>query len=496
MLLFSFEAPQNCFSLILTSTMAPAASFRGAEMSKISFLKGARGGERHRHRCSQQQLAAADGGGAGRGGGYHQVWRGSDGTPWHCRADLTYSRTSRYPRYSLSSRSSRNPFQARFAVQPSPDAVSTSAAFMRQSAQSAASPPSASAFRLSFARGVRTRPKLRVVLTAVGHKVGLPVFPHHRSSPFLCSPFLVSPSAHQEVEGLGFAGDQVNVPAGFARNKLIPQKAALPAIPKFLRQVRLAMEAQGEAGGQAQGERGEAARGEARGEDLAEAREKARGGGGEEGRGGEEGIEVVTMEERVKEAEEIARRLDSQRLVRYPSPTPLLSSPFFFSSPFLFSPHSLLCLLSPPSLELWPSSATSLASYFHPRSSPSLSHSLFPLHSLISLSVPSHSLFPLTPSSLSPPLPSRSLPSHSLPSHSLSSCSLPSHSLPSHSLPSHSLPQPTLAVHPSRHTQEILRAAGTNHAAPHHQRDSASVRHPSIRSKRASVCASLLHRRF
>ncbi|CAI7745342.1 unnamed protein product [Closterium sp. NIES-53] len=172
---------------------------------------------------------------------------------------------------------------ARFAVQPSPDAVSTSAAFMRQSAQSAASPPSASAFRLSFARGVRTRPKLRVVLTA-------------------------------EVEGLGFAGDQVNVPAGFARNKLIPQKAALPAIPKFLRQVRLAMEAQGEAGGQAQGERGEAARGEARGEDLAEAREKARGGGGEEGRGGEEGIEVVTMEERVKEAEEIARRLDSQRL--------------------------------------------------------------------------------------------------------------------------------------------------------------------------------------
>ncbi|CAI5532288.1 unnamed protein product [Closterium sp. Naga37s-1] len=318
---------------------------------------------------------------------------------------------------------------ARFAVQPSPDAVSTSAAFMRQSAQSAASPPSASAFRLSFARGVRTRPKLRVVLTA-------------------------------EVEGLGFAGDQVNVPAGFARNKLIPQKAALPAIPKFLRQVRLAMEAQGEAGGQAQGERGEAARGEARGEDLAEAREKARGGGGEEGRGGEEGIEVVTMEERVKEAEEIARRLDSQRLVRYPSPTPLLSSPFFFSSPFLFSPHSLLCLLSPPSLELWLSSATSLASYFHPRSSPSLSHSLFPLHSLISLSVPSHSLFPLTPSSLSPPLPSRSLPSHSLPSHSLSSCSLPSHSLPSHSLPSHSLPQPTLAV-PS-----LCSAAGGERAGP------------------------------
>ncbi|CAI7911022.1 unnamed protein product [Closterium sp. NIES-53] len=471
--------------------MAPAASFRGAEMSKISFLKSAQNTRREREegsgiaivahsssllprmaegqgeavvttrrsgkreggkRHSQQQFAGAVGGGTGRGGGFHQVWfnstqnrsreqerrkarhsqqqfagavrggarrgggfhqqvlhvaliprelrrcgpeqralaalpgggrkgggrgwslevRGrpadeeptvagqqlfavsrnrSDGTPWHCRADLTYSRTSRYPRYSLSSRSSRNPFQARFAVQPSPDAVSTSAAFMRQSAQSAASPPSASAFRLSFARGVRTRPKLRVV--KVGHKVGLPVFPHHRSSPFLCSPFLVSPSAHQEVEGLGFAGDQVNVPAGFARNKLIPQKAALPAIPKFLRQVRLAMEAQGEAGGQAQGERGEAARGEARGEDLAEAREKARGGGGEEGRGGEEGIEVVTMEERVKEAEEIARRLDSQRLVPF--------SPCILSSPFLFP-------LTPSSLSL-----------------PLPSHPLFPL-----------ALFPLT----------------------------------------------------------------------------------------------------
>ncbi|CAI5525079.1 unnamed protein product [Closterium sp. Naga37s-1] len=169
---------------------------------------------------------------------------------------------------------------ARFAVQPSPDAVAATAACVRQSAQSAASPASASAFRLSFARGVRTRPKLRVVLTA-------------------------------EVEGLGYAGDQVNVPAGFARNKLIPQKAALPAIPKFLRQVRLAMEAQGGAGGQAQGgARGEA-QVEARGEARGEAGVKAEGDGG---RGGEEGSEVVTMEERVKQAEEIARRLDSQRL--------------------------------------------------------------------------------------------------------------------------------------------------------------------------------------
>ncbi|CAI5464922.1 unnamed protein product [Closterium sp. Yama58-4] len=163
---------------------------------------------------------------------------------------------------------------ARFAVQPSADAAAT-AACVRQSAQSAASPASASGFRLSFARGVRTRPKLRVVLTA-------------------------------EVEGLGYAGEQVNVPAGFARNKLIPQKAALPAIPKFLRQVREAMEAQGETQGEARGEARVEARGEAEGE--------ARGVGGDAGRGGEEGGEVVTMEERVKEAEEIARRLDSLRL--------------------------------------------------------------------------------------------------------------------------------------------------------------------------------------
>ncbi|CAI5985091.1 unnamed protein product [Closterium sp. NIES-65] len=132
-------------------------------------------------------------------------------------------------------------------------------------------------------------------------------FPAYPLSPSSAS---VSPVI-QEVEGLGYAGDQVNVPAGFARNKLIPQKAALPAIPKFLRQVRLAMEAQGGAGGQAQGgARGEA-QVEARGEARGEAGVKAEGDGG---RGGEEGSEVVTMEERVKQAEEIARRLDSQQL--------------------------------------------------------------------------------------------------------------------------------------------------------------------------------------
>ncbi|CAI5928300.1 unnamed protein product [Closterium sp. NIES-65] len=140
-----------------------------------------------------------------------------------------------------------------------------------------------------------------------------PLRPQQADSPQGHSPpFPYPPSAHhQEVEGLGYAGDQVNVPAGFARNKLIPQKAALPAIPKFLRQVRLAMEAQGGAGGQAQGgARGEA-QVEARGEARGEAGVKAEGDGG---RGGEEGSEVVTMEERVKQAEEIARRLDSQQL--------------------------------------------------------------------------------------------------------------------------------------------------------------------------------------
>ncbi|CAI5932167.1 unnamed protein product [Closterium sp. NIES-64] len=207
---------------------------------------------------------------------------------------------------------------ARFAVQPSPDAVAATAACVRQSAQSAASPASASAFRLSFARGVRTRPKLRVVLTTATLPLS-PIRPPRiiRRPPCPFPAYPLSPSSAsvspviQEVEGLGYAGDQVNVPAGFARNKLIPQKAALPAIPKFLRQVRLAMEAQGGAGGQAQGgARGEA-QVEARGEARGEAGVKAEGDGG---RGGEEGSEVVTMEERVKQAEEIARRLDSQQL--------------------------------------------------------------------------------------------------------------------------------------------------------------------------------------
>ncbi|GJP36984.1 hypothetical protein CLOM_g21447 [Closterium sp. NIES-68] len=182
---------------------------------------------------------------------------------------------------------------ARFAAQPSANAAATSAC-ARHCAQSAASPAPASASRLSFERGVRTRPKLPVVLTA-------------------------------EVEGLGFAGDVVKVPAGFARNKLIPQKVALPAIPKFLRQVRLAKEQGGAQGaGGAQGGALGGAQGGAQGGGAQEiapraAAAAAEGGasvvmGGDAGRGEEEEGAVVTMEERVNEAQEIARRLDSQRL--------------------------------------------------------------------------------------------------------------------------------------------------------------------------------------
>ena len=41
----------------------------------------------------------------------------------------------------------------------------------------------------------------------------------------------------QPVEGLGEPGRIVNVPPGFARNKLLPQKLALPAVPKYLKEV-------------------------------------------------------------------------------------------------------------------------------------------------------------------------------------------------------------------------------------------------------------------
>ncbi|CAI5956567.1 unnamed protein product [Closterium sp. NIES-64] len=237
---------------------------------------------------------------------------------------------------------------ARFAVQPSPDAVAATAAcgveglgyagdvvnvpagFTRSKliqrkavlppSPKPSNPPPPFPCRVPFSGGGRARIRGR------SSERASPLRPQQADSPQGHSPpFPYPPSAHHqeveglgyagdqvnEVEGLGYAGDQVNVPAGFARNKLIPQKAALPAIPKFLRQVRLAMEAQGGAGGQAQGgARGEA-QVEARGEARGEAGVKAEGDGG---RGGEEGSEVVTMEERVKQAEEIARRLDSQQL--------------------------------------------------------------------------------------------------------------------------------------------------------------------------------------
>lgn len=41
----------------------------------------------------------------------------------------------------------------------------------------------------------------------------------------------------QPVEGLGEPGTVVNVPPGFARNMLLPQKLALPAVPRYLKEV-------------------------------------------------------------------------------------------------------------------------------------------------------------------------------------------------------------------------------------------------------------------
>lgn len=61
-----------------------------------------------------------------------------------------------------------------------------------------------------------------------------------RASKAKVSVVLIAP-----VEGLGEPGRIVNVPPGFARNKLLPQKLALPAVPKYLKEVEAQREALG-----------------------------------------------------------------------------------------------------------------------------------------------------------------------------------------------------------------------------------------------------------
>lgn len=111
-------------------------------------------------------------------------------------------------------------------------------------------------FQYHQARGVRTKPKLSVILTS-------------------------------QVERLGRPGDIVQVPAGYARNKLVPQKTALPAIHKYIELVKR------EKVGQSASEKQESDV-----EPVAVAKSST----------------FISVEERLKEAEEIARRLDSKTL--------------------------------------------------------------------------------------------------------------------------------------------------------------------------------------
>eukprot|EP00475_Leptophrys_vorax_P040866 TRINITY_DN76582_c0_g1_i2.p1 TRINITY_DN76582_c0_g1~~TRINITY_DN76582_c0_g1_i2.p1 ORF type:complete len:324 (+),score=-22.51 TRINITY_DN76582_c0_g1_i2:103-972(+) len=144
-----------------------------------------------------------------------------------------------------------------------------------------------SAHTWQAARGVRTRPKLPVVLTT-------------------------------HVDGLGDAGAVVRVPAGFARNRLIPQRAALPALPKYLRQVERAMAAAEALAGVGpaepaqpqQAQQGQGAASTSTGTSTSTLTTPAAGPAA----GDPSQQVVVTVEDRVREAEEIARRLDSLRL--------------------------------------------------------------------------------------------------------------------------------------------------------------------------------------
>eukprot|EP00897_Mesotaenium_endlicherianum_P006588 jgi/Mesen1/5958/ME000301S05082 len=115
----------------------------------------------------------------------------------------------------------------------------------------------AGAMSLGSHRGFKTKPKLSVILTT-------------------------------HVEELGRPGQVVKVAPGYARNKLLPQRTALPAIPKYL--ALMAKERQGLA--------------DAEGEEARVEEEKAKE------------VAVVSDEDRLKEAEAAAVLMDKLRLVR------------------------------------------------------------------------------------------------------------------------------------------------------------------------------------